>query len=282
MKQDPIETLIPSLLQKGSLPTDQLIDAVRKKRPHTTKQAVYAALRKLRKEDKVVMEKQRVALSQIWVKKMHTFFTVAQKFYAEKRGDEGNFLELEDGEKIEWFFADPHQTDAFWAHASILLCETNTDAGAIFCYYPHEWFLIARAQSELNAIKYTNQVGMQFLAYIGHDSYLDRHLKKHFDGENSQYYVAKKPLFPKENYYVNVIGDFLIEAWIHPDIANKVHQVFESTTKLTTEVTEELERITSAKGRMRFVISRNKKKAARIRTMMEKHFFVFKSLLNRA
>lgn len=84
----------------------------------------------------------------------------------------------------------------------------------VYLYNPHEWFLLARKENELELFNTISRKGHRVLLTVGNDSFLDRYVKKYFDNNFSQYHIRNRRLFNENNYYLNIIGDFLIEVWM--------------------------------------------------------------------
>lgn len=269
-----IEDLIRSELQRGPIDTTPLVMQIKKQRPKTTKQGVYAALRHLRKEEIVVVHNKKVSFNVRWLKQMDQFFSVAQQYYAEGDFDRNNFLNLKDGEKIAYFFGSPAETDKFWGHALIILAESPIPTNEpVYLYNPHEWFLIAREESERECIAIITKI-RRFLLTASTKTPLDRSVAKEFDGDMSQYHMLEQPLFQKNNYYLNIVGDFLIEVRIDPDIANRIETLYRSRDRIDDETKKLLIEAVGRKGRSRLVISRNAKKAEKLKKLLKKKFYI--------
>ncbi len=273
-KEGSIESLVCSLLQHGPVDTAALIPQIQEQRPKTTKQGVYAALRQLRKEEVVVMHHKKVSFNVRWLKQVGQFFVIAEQHYVAEDLGRDNFLNLRDGEKIAYFFSSPTETDKFWGHALILLGESSVpESEPAYLYNPHEWFLIARKESERECIAIIAKK-RRFLLTAGANTPLDRAVADEFDGNLSQYHMLERPLFSKSNYYVNIVGDFLIEVWIDPDIAARIEAVYNGDEKNPEVVREKLIAIVGGKGRSRLQVSRNAKKAERLKWLLKKNFYI--------
>lgn len=273
-KENSIENLVCQSLRDGSVSTLSLIDSVRKIRPKTTKQGFYFALRNLKRGEVVVIHNKRVSFNIRWLKNMDRFFRIAEQHYSEDGLGRDNFLNLRDGEKISYLFASPAETDMFWGHALVLLSETLPDQNEpVYLYNPHEWFLVARRESELECIKLITQK-RRFLLTAGGKTPLDHSVSSDFDGDKSQYYMADNSIFPKNNYYLNVIGDFIIEVRIDPSLAQKIEQLYAQAEVDNGVSKEKLKEIVRDKGRSKMTISRDKNKAERLKKVLRKYFYI--------
>jgi hypothetical protein len=88
------------------------------------------------------------------------------------------------------------------------------------------------------------------------------------------YETLEKPLFDKNNYYVNVIGDFVIEVWLDKKVCKEIDDYYTKTQNLGEIERQKLEHILSQKGKNKFVVSRNKRKAEAFRSKFKKYFFL--------
>lgn len=270
-----LEQHLISLLQKGPLSTANLLSVVRKKRPGTTKQGMYAALRKLIKAEIVVKHKAQVSLNVTWLTKLDSFASLASHFYS-SNARSGSFLDLADGDRISYEFKSANATDAFWIHVLLLLIEAYPEA-VFLAYNPHCWFFLVRPESERTLRDVIIRKKSQYLVMVGGKRPLDRAIRKEFDGKRSQYAMRESPLFKKNNYYVNVIGDYVIEVWVDAAHAEAIERLYRSAESFVPEVEDELRDIINSKGKTKLVVSRDKKKAEKLRRMLAKPFYVRKS-----
>ena len=268
-----IDEHIISILRKGPLTCLEIVSKINERRPQTTKQAVYSALRMLKSREQIIILKGTASLSIAWLNKMTSYLELATQSYFQ--GDhQGSLLDLKDKEKIKYYFNSIHKADLFWTQAYYLLLEALPDEEPVFLYNPHEWFLVSRPENETTIVSETIRKNHLFLLTVGGNTFLDHHVKKFFNGEQSQYNVLSKPLFPKNNYYLNVFGDFIIEAWIDDHISNKIEVLYNNTSKWSADIQKESEKILALNGKMRIVISRNRKKAEKIKRSLRKYFAI--------
>lgn len=277
LKPQSIEEHIISLLQKDSHSAPELLASIQLKRPRTTKQALYAALRKLRSAEIVVIHKMRVSLSSIWVTKMAEFFTLSKHFYTKTVTTDEGFLNLEDGDRVTYSFKNPNVTDIFWGHAFDILAEITPTSEPIYIYNPHEWFMLARAESEKPLFKKITNTGKQILVLAGATTFLDKMLIKEFDGTFAQYHPTNELLFDKRNYYLNIFDDFIIEARLDEATAKKIDDFYNKTTVWNSESETQLKKIIASEGKNKLSISRNKKRADTLKKMFKSYFYIKKA-----
>ncbi len=267
-----IEDLVLERLGEGPQEISDLIVFLREKRSGTTKQAVYKALRGLRAHELIVQTRGEVALSSLWLKKLSDFVQQAQLNYRINDQPSVDFLSLKNGEKITYWFKTFEATDMFWAHAFDILSDIMPLAEAIYLYNPHEWFLLARPESEIFLFNRLKSSGRKLLVMAGNRDTLDIEAGKYFDGETLRYFASPDKIFPKQNYYVNVFNDYLIEVWLDVKVSVSIDQFYKTTKILDNLAKEKLLEIIKQKGRNKLVIYRNERKASKIKNIFKKIF----------
>lgn len=271
-----IEDYILSYLQKGSFNTSELLEKIKTIRPKTTKQGFYQSLRKLKKDEVVVIYSKRVSLSHIWINTMSEYFATAKRLHTLAGVPSEDFLQLEDGDKISYTFKSPTIADMFWGHAFGVLASRTQQDEPVYIYNPHEWFMIARHKSEKIVFNEIISSGKQLFVLIGNNDPLDKYIANEFDGIMSQYYMCTEKLFEKENYYLNIFDDFTIEAYLDEKTTSLVNQLYKETTVFTEDIREQLKQIVNHQGKTKLTISRNKRKAQKFKTVFKKYFYIKK------
>jgi hypothetical protein len=267
-----IEEYILKHLQNGPALMLDLVEKLKIDRPNTTKQAVYAALRGLKRSEQIVTYKGVASINLTWLNSMVNYFNLTKINYIKGSVSDGDFVNLEDRDKIKYYFQSPIKADIFWTHALYLLTERIEKNEPVYIYNPHEWFLLARKENELELFNNISRKGHRLLLTVGNDSFLDRHVNKYFDNNFSQYHVRSKQLFNENNYYLNIIGDFLIEVWMDKKVSDKIDGLYQEAKSFNKDVDEELKRIVGMESKMKIVISRNHKKAEKIKSSLKRHF----------
>lgn len=268
-----IEDLIVQELQSGPQQITALVDVLQEHRKGTTKQGVYRVIRKLKKEERIVVYKKKASLNYVWVQKMERFFNLAEQHYSGGTSPGNDFLFLQDGERVSYSFRTSQALDQFWSHAFAVLADRMQKDIPIMLYNPHEWFWFARSESErglFNNIK--NARRFLFLA-TGHKDPLDKVVRDQFDGTFLQCALAIKTPF-KSNQYLNIFDDFVIEVFLDKKIASKIDALYKTEKQMTPENKKVLEELLVTKGSHRFTISRNVQKAAALRQRLGKHFYI--------
>jgi hypothetical protein len=269
-----ITDLTLEILKEGSVSTTGLISAINKQRPKTTKQGIYRALRDLGRKEIITIHNSEVSLNSEWLNKIQEFLDLARFHYQRLDPRAGHFLNLKEGEKIRYTFRNLQLTDTFWNHAIYLLLKVTGPQNHFFAFNPHCWFLLARHEQELALIKQLKKSGRLYLVTVANRTFADKSVAQYFDNAQSQYYMAAKPLFNKTEYYLNVIGDFIIEVWINKELNDKINRWYDSAQSISEEKINELNNIVHRKGTTRLAISRHGRKAQRLKKMLEKNFYI--------
>ncbi len=260
------------MLQEASLSPVTIIEKIQKARPGTPKQSVYLALRKLKKKEVIAISGKMVSLHEIWLSKMKKFFDEAG--FRSPTENKADLLALQEKEYITYKFNSLLSLDMFWAHAVALFMHNLPAGQAMFLYNPHEWFLIARETSESLLIKEATDRNIFWMHLIASKTPLDTAMRKFFDGEKAQCHFLDKNIFPK-NYYLNCLGDYLIEVWLNPKLSEEIEGFYQTHSVLNENSIDILKKIVEKSGyKHKMKISQNKIKSAKIRTLFKKYFLV--------
>ncbi|MBP7831545.1 MAG: hypothetical protein KA028_00815 [Candidatus Pacebacteria bacterium] len=277
-KPKTVEEHVLALLQKGSLGTADMLAKVQAARIGTTKQALYQTLHKLKKEEVVVMRSKQVSLSHIWIKKMAEYFAIAERSYGTHEQPGEDFLLLKDGDKISYTFKDPTQTDMFLGHAFGVLAEVTSKDEPIYLYNPHEWFFLARHETERYLFDKLIANKKQLYLIAGNRDPLDVYVAKEFNNDLSQYYASSTPLFEKGNYYFNIYGDYIMEFWIDEATSEEIDLFYKNTTVFDEAAEKKIKGIIERSGRNKVSISKNARKAEKLKKIFAKYFLIKKGL----
>lgn len=271
-----LEYQIINHLQKRPWVIVDLISELQKTRPGLSKQAVYQTIRLLKKPEIVIVAKKRVFLSSIWIDRMYEFFSIAREAYQGTSGypspQDVSFVTLNEGDNISYIFKDSNTTDIFWAHTFNSLVSNLSANEPVYLYNPHQWFILARPESEKLLLEQAKLNGHPWYQYIAHNTPLDVLSKTFFEKPNLVH-TQEKHYF-KDNYYLNIIGDFLIEVRLDPKTQKKIDTFYQNNLSITSESRLVLQEIISnTKGRNRLTVSRNKRKSSKLRKMLNKYFY---------
>lgn len=267
------EETILSLLQNGEKKATSIISEIKSSKRSATKQGVYAALRKLKAEEVVVIYKGIVALNTAWIREMRHAVDHMGSVYGNEKSS-FNFLSLENKESVLYSFSNTLHLDAFWGHAQSLLVNATSRHDAVYAYNPHYWFYIARRNTERKLLEDMINQKRQFLMTVEGNAKLDEAIRSDFTNEYVQY--AFKKLYDRPEYYVSAIGDYMIEVFLDRKIAQAIERIYKKHHSISKEVMREFEVLLQTRARNRIKISRNEKKAEILRKKLAKNFFVKK------
>lgn len=270
-KQKKIEDLILETLVDGKISTLELIKKILKILPSSSKQAIYKSLKDLRENEIVIYKREEVSLSSLWLKKVSEFVEKAEQEY-KVDGGRINILSLKEGEKISYNFNSFYNTDIFWAHAFNLLYDGINKDFPVLIYNPHQWFLLARTESEVYLLSKFIKDDRKVFNYVPEVDPLDKFVAKYFNQKNTKYYSNNRHHFKNKNYYVNVFGDFIIEAWLDKKVSSDIDNFYKNTKVFDDMAKNKLLEIVNKKGKSKLQISKNKKKAIEIKKVFEKYF----------
>ncbi|NTV44611.1 MAG: hypothetical protein HGA67_02860 [Candidatus Yonathbacteria bacterium] len=269
LKPRSVEEIIIDRLKDGPKKTvDLVVYMVNGRR--ATKQGVYKAIRKLEKDEIITVSKKEVSLSSIWLQKMSDFFSVAQYHYKEPLSASG-FLSLSPGQNISFSFKNLTELDIFSAHVFFLLNQVADKDEPIFAFNYHQWFYYGRQEND-DFLSYDIKKKEQpLLLLLGEKNELNSAVRKIYTQGSSQCHILDKKVFP-DTYYVNIVGDFLVEIHLDEKTAGRLNDFFKKYKAFDILVQEELADIIKTKGTHRMVISKNGKKIETIKKVFKKYF----------
>jgi len=102
---------------------------------------------------------------------------------------------------------------------------------------------------------------------------LDKHFKKHFSFENLKINIGCRFSF-KENYYLNIFHNFILEIYLDTKLVEKIEKFYQENTDMSLAKMKEFERLIKQKYPIRMKISRNIKKARKLRKQLSKDFYL--------
>lgn len=268
-----VEDEVLEVLQKGTLLGTDIVRQVSQLRPKTTKQAVYRVLRKLKSEEKVAIHGKSVSLNIQWIKSMGEFFSLAEFYYSGSAGVD-SFLNIKGRDKITYSFKNLNLLDVFGIHALHMMGIVLEKSLPLFAYNPHEWFFWARREAEEVLTKTFEEEERQVFLVSTHRDPLDLELRKHYQTDLIQYHIVNKPLFPKDNYYFVVFGDYLMEVYFDEKIIEELDEYYKQTETWNESAKQALQKIVSKSSKNKLVISRNLRKIYRYKKMLSPYFFI--------
>ena len=272
IKKDSIEEYILNHLKNEPILMLKLVQKIKLDRPGTTKQAVYYVLRKMRKDSQIVIYKGVAALNISWINSMINFYAIAKYNYTKTGYGDFSILNLENKEKIKYYFNDPIKADIFWTHILYLLMSFCPKGEHYYLYNPHQWFLLLRSENEQKLFDDMVISGRKVLQLVGSNTYLDKYVNKYFNNNEKQFFANEKAWF-SNNYYLNVIGDYLIEVYLDKTMSQELDDFYFETKSFNAPDQEKLKNIIDKEGRVRIVVSRNNKKAEKIKKRFDKYFY---------
>jgi hypothetical protein len=84
-------------------------------------------------------------------------------------------------------------------------------------------------------------------------------------------------IFDKRNYYLNIFDDFIIEAHLDEATAKKIDDFYNTATEWDPTTEAILKKIIANEGKNKLTISRNRKKADKLKKMFKNYFYIKQS-----
>jgi hypothetical protein len=129
-------------------------------------------------------------------------------------------------------------------------------------------------ENESKVIEKIVNNGHMFLISADNSDFLDKYAKQLYKDEKIQYHILDKKLFPSNNHYFNIIGDYIVETFFDKKTADAIDKFYRDTASFDSKKIEELKNIISKRGRDKIVISKNKVKANKLKKKLQKYFYI--------
>lgn len=268
-----IEEYIVKLLSQSTYRTTVLLEEVQKQHA-ISKQAFYAALRRLKKAQIIFINQKIVQLNTLWVEMLINFTKDVAHTYEEEYRMESKYLNLEPGERVTYSFKSIEEADIFWNHAVLLLVKQHDVHKPVCVYNPHQWFLYARHETEKLTWQSLAEKGVLLICALGGKTETD---KKTVQEMNSWHTNVKASLTEKElvpnNRYINIYGDIIIEMRIPLATTEKIGTWFKNG-KVSSLYIKELQKIIQESANIKFTFSNNPTRARKLGRQIAKHFHI--------
>ncbi len=269
-----LDKLIITSLQNGPLLKTELIQLIKKSRPSTARQTVYRILKKLSNDEIVILKNKRAALDLNWIFETQEFLANAQFHYAQQSSNSLNFLTLKDSNKINYTFSTLSELDTFCNQILHILNTTLPGKEPLFAYNPDQWFYYSRNKYEQNLIKAFRQKARLTLVTLVFKDPLNVKLKQMYSGGDIQYAFEPNLINGKPNYYFGLMGEFLIEITVDPNLNNKLRDFFKKYSSFSTQAQQDVQTIINTLGKNKVTITRNSKKAYMFKKHLSKKFAI--------
>jgi len=267
------KNLIIELLFSGPKNAQKIKTYILSRKEKITEQGIYKSLRQLHNMKVITKYKGLFELHQEWVTKLSkgTEKVAHKDSYVEK-----SFSNLKPGERISYTVSSAQEADSLWSHMLGVLVENMQVKEPVFTYVPHDWFVLTSLESEKWQINKVLNSGHKYLATTGNNNLLDKYTHKINRALGIQINNQDKPLFPKQEYYLNIFGNILIEVYIDKNTAQEIDLFFKENKSYTQNVKTKLHEIINKRSKIRIVVSHNQKKAEKYKKKLSKDFYIKK------
>lgn len=247
------------LLQKREVSSIELVAHFEKR--HYTKQGVYRVLRQFEKEGRIIRLRKYVAVNLMWVQdeieKLASLTSVPQLFF--ERFDTKRIYRVNTLEEL----------DQLWGQLFVLLLSSLKEPIRHALFYDlHNYTYIHKVPVVEWYIRELYKKAPKICLLVGSLSPLDAILKKKL--KNIAMHLTEK----KWQYFIAIIGDYVIYNYLDKKVWGRVDRVFEGTH--IEGAREELLFLSQIKGNYKIVVEKNPEKVAEI-TKYFKKFFVLPS-----
>jgi hypothetical protein len=255
-------------LGSGAMTGSNVVEVAQKERPGVSRQAVYAALRKLLSKEIVYKVGKKYALNRVWVNELYLF--ASRQLEDIGKEEAVHITDLKEGDKITYQFKNPYLMDIYWGHIFDAVMETHDSTIPVVVYHPHEWFIHARPDTEQAFLRGFARRGEIVFFSIGGNTPLDKAFKQEWGSDTMQVNCGKTYGF-KPGYHLNIMGDLIFEVFIEKGFADDIDDIF---TENAPDAPEHLKEVAQRQYRTKLVFTKNSKKARALTKKVIKDFYV--------
>ncbi len=263
----PVESSLVELLLRQPSTAVELLELVQKSKPKTPKQTIYQGIRKLLKKDIVVVHKKVISLNKLWISDIKERFEKVSSFC-------DPLLLIPEGKSIYQEFPNLSLAVSHWSHAGLVLGEQAPESVPLVFWNPHHFFFITNTQSAQRFFSDLQKQGKTILVTTGNITTLDKLIRKN-ETNNSTFRMnlEEAPSF-SNTYYLDIYGDFIVETFLEQELADKIDAWFLATKTVTEKSRKSLLELFTEDYVITQRISRNNKKAQKLRALLLKDFVI--------
>ena len=240
-----------------------------------SRQSFYEALRRLVKNEVIVVNKKLVSLNKLWIEQLIHFTQETTNTYKESYRIESRYLELQPGEHISYIFKSLETMDRFLNHATLLIAEQSDKKIPSVVFNPHNWFFVARQTSELTWWRTLQRLGIMLFIANGGKTDADKQIGRYINNlknNHIRFSLTDTEIF-KKNHFINIYGDIILEVKLEEGIGQEIDHLF-SQSKDIMHDQEKFQHIIKKVSRARLIITNNPKRAEILRKKIMKYFYV--------
>lgn len=256
------ESILDFLLAEGSCTTGGLHEHAF--RTHgCTKQGFYRALRKLRKDEKVIMYKSTVSIHNVWKERLRRAL--------EGRAGEsliGDPTKLNHGDTLSVRLTGLSSMDQLWGHLFVAIERKVPAKRPLYLFNPHNWSALLRTEADKIHEESLRETGRPVYLLIGSDSELDKAATAHANFKHLEYSFRPH----SEDMYAAAIGDYVIELTFSKATRDAIGVLFKKGTDVE-KAKEKLRQLDTA-SRSHVVIEKNPSRAKQWKRRIATDFFI--------
>lgn len=274
-KPDPSSVVIDILSKRPRLTVKELYQQfIRKSEKQMTLQGFYKLLQQLQEKRVIVKDGKLLSIDAGWVHAIIDFTAQLRNTYLQSNPSTANIL-LKEGEWNEFEFPTVIDMDNFWYHALVMVAhyygEQEHNDKNVYNYNDHCWFQVIRSGSEQTLGDTYADMDMEWYLVAGSHSFVDGLVESMVENETLHYTLSNGEGF-KQNEYVVVIGDYIFETALPKYIYEMMESVYERVHVVTDPALGSIEDLIRLPAKTTLRISRDKKRAQRLRKLIQSFF----------
>ncbi|MFA6255554.1 MAG: hypothetical protein WC606_00075 [Candidatus Absconditabacterales bacterium] len=181
-------------------------------------------------------------------------------------------IDLKEGEQKIFYASSLIDLDNVRADLLSAMALKYTENESLYMYNAHLYHILGIPETETTNVKNMKQQLKKVYLLAGNESIMDQHAANILRVQGIEVICSNKTKFLKEGYFINIIGDYILES-VFPTIINQYFKVlFDTIENIQDFKPEPFQNIFKMKTECKITIRRNRKDAEMFKKEIMKYF----------
>ena len=259
--------VLESLCHHGPLRMQDLFSSMKKEQNiDLSLPQVYKIVTDLEKEQVIIKEYGKFALSSFWIKRVDSFIQQAKNIYTTWSID---ITGLTEGKNREFHVDSLDELDAIRNSVFTQLNTINTTEDVCF-YHSHPYYILWANEARSTLINHVIENGQKLFILFGNSYFLDTYGIQIVSMQGAHAQCKEDTSFMREGYNLHVVGEYTMEL-LFPDTITQHFKIFFDNVKSLDGFNADLfKEIFRMKWNYTLIIQHNSKQAEKFRTSIKK------------
>ncbi|MFZ2150731.1 MAG: hypothetical protein WAZ12_00220 [Candidatus Absconditicoccaceae bacterium] len=181
-------------------------------------------------------------------------------------------LDLKEGEQKTFYASSLIDIDNIRAELLSIIALKGGKTESLYMYNSHLYHILGMPETETTNFKNMSKQMQKVYLLVGNESVMDQYAANIIKLQGIDIVCSDKTKFLKDGYFINIIGEYMIEA-LFPDIINQYFKAFFDNIKNLKDFNPELfQNIFKMKAEIKITIRRSKSQTDSLKKEIKKFF----------